>query len=95
MTNPASAYRAAAAALRELLARTTSEPDQQVLAAAALCLDHAAVQAEAMAAMVTWDRESLIREALDDYREPRPPATRDERVRDLMPTGPVRYVREP
>lgn len=62
MTNPADHYRTCAAALRALLPRL-AEPDQQVVVAAALSLDHAAVQAEGMAAMVTWDRESLIRDA--------------------------------
>lgn len=60
MTNPADHYTACAAALRALLPRL-AEPDQQVVVAAALSLDHAAVQAEGM---VAWDRESLIREAM-------------------------------
>jgi len=63
MTNPADHYRTCAAALRDLLPRL-AEPDQQVVAAAALSLDHAAVQAEGMAAMVAWDRESLIQQAM-------------------------------
>ena len=41
MTTPAETYRASAAALRALIPGA-AEPDQQTLAAAALCLDHAA-----------------------------------------------------
>ena len=63
MTNPATHYTTCAQALRDLLPRLP-EPDAQTVAAAAYALDHAAVQAEGMAAMVTWDRESLIREAM-------------------------------
>lgn len=63
MTDPATTYRAAARELRRLLP-TVPEEAAQAMCAAALSLDHAAVQAEAMAAMVTWDRESLIRQAM-------------------------------